>query len=265
MSTGSITWNDQTIQIGDATLHLRTGGSGAPLLVLHDEMGRTEPLNYATALAQDFSLHMPGLPGFGVTDRLDWVMSVRDLASWYLRVLEEMGLDRVNVLGFSLGGWLAAEMASQSPKSFNKMALVAPTGIKPESGEIFDMFLVIAREYIDESFLDINTTPEYATAFPLEPTPEQIELWEMAREESARLSWRPYMYHAALPHLLGRVKDLPTLLVWGDQDAVVPLSAAEQYQQAIQGSKLEIIANSGHHPEMEQTDRFVGLIKDFFA
>ena len=265
MSTGSIAWKNETIQIGDTTLHLRTGGTGEPILILHDEMGRPDPLNYAAALAQDFTLHVPGIPGFGVTDRLDWVMSVRDLASWHLRAIEEMGLERINVLGFSLGGWLAAEMASQSPKSFNKMALVAPTGIKPESGEIFDMFLVVAREYIDESFLDTSTTPEYASAFPIEPTPDQIELWELAREESARLSWRPYMYHAALPHLLGRIKDLPTLLVWGEQDSVVPVSTGTQYQQAISGSKLEIIPNSGHHPEMEQTDKFVGLIRDFFA
>ena len=73
------------------------------------------------------------------------------------------------------------------------------------------------------------------------------------------------MYHQALPHLLGRLKDLPTLLVWGDQDGVVPISAGEAYRDAIQGAKLEIIANCGHHPEMEQTDEFVSLVKSFFA
>ena len=265
MSTGSLTWHDETIQIGDATLHIRNGGSGEPILVLHDEMGRTEPLKYAEALAQDFSLQMPALPGFGISDRIDWVMSVRDLASWYLRVLDELNLERVNVLGFSLGGWLAAEMACQSPKTFNKMALVAPTGIRPESGEIFDMFLVIAKEYLEEGFLNSDATPEYATTCPDEPTPEMAELWEVAREESARLTWRPYMYHAALPHLLGRLQDLPTLLVWGEQDAVVPASTVKLYQQAINGAQLETIANCGHHPEMEQTDEFVGLIKNFFA
>ena len=265
MATDSLTWKDEQIQIGDTTLHLRQGGSGDALLVLHDEMGRTEPLRYAADLAQNFSLQMPALPGFGNTDRIEWIMSVRDLASWYLRVLDEMGLERVNVLGFSLGGWLAAEMASQSPSTFNKMALVAPTGIKPDSGEIFDMFLVVAREYLEEGFLDTNATPEYATAYPAEPSPELEELWEVAREEAARLTWRPYMYHAALPYLLGRLKNLPTLLVWGENDAIIPASTGQQYQKAIQGSRLEIIANCGHHPELEQTGKFVGLIKDFFA
>nr|MCS5656312.1 alpha/beta fold hydrolase [Dehalococcoidia bacterium] len=68
----------------------------------------------------------------------------------------------------------------------------------------------------------------------------------------------------ALPHLLGRLQGLPTLLVWGEQDGVIPVSAGEVYQQAIQGARLEIIPNCGHHPEMEQTDEFVHLVRDFF-
>jgi len=265
MSTGSSIWTKEITKVAGADLHIIQGGSGDPILVLHDEMGQTVPLRYAETLAQDFSLHMPAHPGFGITEQLKWVMSVRDLASWYLRVIEEMGLERVNLLGFSLGGWLAAEMAAQSPQSINKMALVAPTGIKPPTGDILDMFLIIAREYMEECFLDASSTMEYPVAYPLEPDADQIEMWEQSREESARLSWRPYMYHQALPHLLGRLKDLPTLLVWGDQDGVVPISAGEAYRDAIQGAKLEIIANCGHHPEMEQTDEFVSLVKSFFA
>ena len=265
MSTGSLTWKEGKTQVAGAGLHIIQGGSGDPLLVLHDEMGQTAPLRYAESLAQDFTLHMPAHPGFGVTERLDWVMSVRDLASWYLRVIDELGLGRVNLLGFSLGGWLAAEMACQSPQTFKKMALVAPTGIKPPTGEILDMFLIVAREYLEESFLDTNETPEYPIAYPGEASPEQVEIWEASREESARLAWRPYMYHAALPHLLGRLQDLPTLLVWGDQDAVIHVSAGEAYQEAIQGARLEIISGCGHHPESEKTSEFVGLVRDFFA
>jgi pimeloyl-ACP methyl ester carboxylesterase len=265
MSTGSLNWKKGKTQVAGTDLHIIQGGSGDPILVLHDEMGQTVPLHYAESLAQDFALHMPSLPGFGVTERLDWIMSVRDLASWNLRVIEELGLGKVNLLGFSLGGWLAAEMACQSPQMFNKMALVAPAGIKPPTGEILDMFLIVTREYLEESFLDPAATPEYPTAYPAEPTPEQIEIWESSREESARLAWRPYMYHAALPHLLGRLTDLPTLLVWGEQDGVIPVSSGEAYREAIPGSRLEVIPNCGHHPEIEQTEEFVRLVRDFFA
>ena len=265
MSTSSLTWTEGTTQVAGVGLHIVKGGNGDPLLILHDELGQTPRLRYAEELARDFTLHMPSHPGFGYTDRLDWIMTVRDLASWYLRVLEELGLERVNVLGFSLGGWLAAEMVCQSPQMFKKMVLVAPTGIKPPTGEILDMFLIVAKEYLESSFLDHSSTEEFPTVCPEEPSPEQVELWECAREESARLAWRPYMYHPALPHLLGRLKDLPTLLVWGDQDGVIPISAGEAYQQAIQGARLEIISGCGHHPESEKTSEFVGLVHDFFA
>ena len=263
MSISSLTWTEASTQIAGVNLHVVTGGSGEPLLVLHDELGQTTPLRYAEELAQDFTIHMPAHPGFGITERLDWVMSVRDLAGWYLRAIEELGLERINVLGFSLGGWIAAEMACQSPQTFKKMALVAPAGIKPPTGEILDMFLIVAKEYLEASVLERDSTPEYSTICPEEASPEQVELWESAREEAARLTWRPYMYHPALPHLLGRLKDLPTLLVWGEQDAVIPSSAGEAYQQAIQGARLEILPGCGHHPELEKTEEFVGLVRDF--
>lgn len=265
MSTSSLTWTEGTTQIAGVDLHIVKGGSGDPLLILHDEMGQTAPLRYAEELARDFTLHMPALPGFGITERVEWIMTTRDLASWYLRVLEELEVERVNVMGFGLGGWLAAEMACQSPQSFNKMTLVAPAGIRPPTGEILDMFLIVAKEYLEASFLDPSTTQEFPTICPEDASPEQLERWECAREEAARLSWRPYMYHAALPHLLGRLKSLPTLLVWGEQDGVIPTSAGEAYQQAIQGARLEILAGCGHHPESEKTDEFVALVRDFFA
>lgn len=265
MSTSSLTWTDGTTQIAGVDLHIVKGGDGDPLLILHDEMGQTARLRYMEDLARDFTLHMPAHPGFGRTQRVEWIVSMRDLASWYLRALEELGLERVNVLGFSLGGWLAAEMACQSPQTFNKMALVAPVGIRPPTGEILDMFLIVAREYLEAGILDPNTTQEFPSFCPEEPSPEQVESWEVAREEACRLGWRPFMYHPALPHLLGRLKDLPTLLVWGEQDAVIPTSAGEAYQQAIQGARLEILPNCGHHPELERTAEFVGLVRDFFA
>jgi pimeloyl-ACP methyl ester carboxylesterase len=265
MSTSSLTWTEGTTQVGGVDLQIVKGGNGAPLLVLHDEMGRTAPLRYAEELARDFTVHIPAHPGFGITERLEWIMTMRDLAGWYLRALEELGLEQVNVLGFSLGGWLAAEMACQSPRAFHKMALVAPAGIRPPTGEILDMFLIVAKEYLEVSYLDPSATQEFTSICPEEASPEQVELWELAREEACRLSWRPYMYHQALPHLLGRLKNLPTLLVWGEQDAVIPVSAGEAYQQAIQGARLEILSGCGHHPESEKTAEFVSLVRNFFA
>ena len=127
------------------------------------------------------------------------------------------------------------------------------------------MFLVVAKEYITAGYFDAPSIGEYQQVCPDDPMPEQVEAWELAREEACRLSWRPYMYYPALPHLLRRLKKLPTLIVWGRQDAIVPLSVGEVYRDSIQGSRLAILDSCGHHPEIEKSDEFVRLVQGFLS
>ena len=265
MTTATSVWTEEIIEVAGSRLQIVQGGDGDPLLVLHDEMGHHGALRWHEELAESNTLHIPSHPGFGESPRMEWVMNMRDLAGWYLRALDELGLQSVNVIGFSLGGWLAAEMATMCPQQFNKMVLVGAAGIKPNVGEIFDIFLVTADEYLDAMCLDNDSVPEFATVRPAEPSPEQVEAWAVAREEACRLSWKPYMHYPGLPHLLGRVQDLPTLLVWGAQDSMVPVNAGEIYQQSIPGSRLEVIDNCGHRPEIERTDEFLTLVRGFLA
>ena len=265
MTTTAKPWTQESIDVAGAKIQVVKGGSGDPLLLLHGEMGYPGWLRFHDALAENNSIIAPTHPGFGTTPRLDWVMNMRDLAGWYLEAIDDLGLGRVNLMGSSLGGWLAAEMATMAPDMFNKLALVAPAGVRPPTGEIFDMFLVVAKEFIETSILDHDATPEFQAVCPDEPTPEQAEAWEVAREEAARLSWRPYMYYPALPNLLSRLKRLPTLIVWGRQDPIIPLSAGELYQQSIPGSRLEVIDNCGHVPEVERTDELVRIVGGFLA
>ena len=265
MTITSETWTDEMIDVARARIQLIKGGTGEPLLVLHDELGHPGWMRYHQALAQDNTIYVPSPPGFGKSERLDWIMNIRDMAGWCLQALDEMGLDQINVMGFSLGGWLASEMATMSPDRFNKMVLVGAMGIKPPVGEIYDIFVVLPKEYLGESFHDADNTPEYKRVSPDEPTPEQIDFWEVNREEACRLGWKPYMYYRALPHLLGRLKNLPTLIVWGKQDKIVPISSAEVYHNSIQGSKLVTFDECGHHPELEKTDEFVSLVQDFLS
>lgn len=261
----TIAWKEEIVEVADTQLQIVTGGGGDPLLVLHDELGHQGALRWHQELAQDAALTIPSHPGFGASPRMEWIMNMRDLAGWYLRALDELGLRSVNVIGFSLGGWLAAEMATMCPSQFKKMALVGAAGIKPPTGEIFDIFLVTAPELLDAAVLDRDATPEFRAARPEEPSPELMESWAVAREEACRLSWKPYMHYPALPRLLARAASIPTLLIWGEQDPIVPLSAGEAYRDAIPGSRLEVIPDCGHRPEIERPDRFISLTRQFFA
>ncbi len=265
MTTSSSVWIEETVEVSGTTLQLAKAGTGDPLLIFHDEIAHPGWLHFHQALAQSHTLYMPWHPGFGKTDRVDWIMNMRDLAGWYLLALEELGLGPVNVLSFSMGGWLAAEIATMHPERFKKLVLVGAVGVKPPTGEIYDIFLSVAKEHINASIFDPASTAEFLEICPDEPERERIEIWENAREEACRLGWKPYMYYPALPHLLQRLKNLPSLIVWGREDAIVPLSAGEVYHQSIPGSRLAVLDNCGHQPQVEKPDEFLRLVQDFLS
>ena len=263
--SGTEGWTEELIELAGSPVQLVKGGSGEPLLILHDEMGHPGWLRWHQELAQNNTLYIPSHSGYGGTQRVEWILNMRDLAGWYLEVLDDLGLGPVNLMGFSLGGWLAAELVAMSPSSFKKLVLVGPTGIRPPVGEIFDMFLVVAKEFITAGCHDPAGVPEFQQICPDEASPEQVESWEVAREASSRLAWRPYMYDPSLPYLLHRVKNLPAKIIWGRQDRIVPLSAGESYHQAIRGADLSVLDDCGHRPEVEKTDEFVNLVRGFLS
>jgi pimeloyl-ACP methyl ester carboxylesterase len=156
-------------------------------------------------------------------------------------------------------------MAACDAKQFRRMVLVAPTGIKPPEGHIMDLFIVTARAYLDATVHNAAQTPEFAKLYGGEQTPEQFEAWEDARAETARIAWQPYMYNPSLGPLLEGVTGLPTLLIWGREDKVVPLSAAEVYRKSIAGAELAVFDGCGHRPETEKTQEFVERVQKFLA
>ncbi len=263
MTTTTAAWTEETVELAGSSVQMVKGGTGDPLLILHDEMGHPGWLRYHEALSQEFTLYIPSHPGFGDSPYLEWIMNMRDLAGWYLDALDDLAIGRAKVMGFSLGGWLAAEMATMQPDRFEKLILVDALGVKPPEGEIFDMFLVVAKDFITASYLNPEKTAEFDIICPEEPTPEQAEYWEVAREQAARLGWKPYMYYPALPHHLGRLRNVPTLVVWGRDDPIVPLSAGQLYRDSIPGSHLEVINDCGHHPEIERREAFVNAVSEF--
>jgi pimeloyl-ACP methyl ester carboxylesterase len=97
-----------------------------------------------------------------------------------------------------------------------------------------------------------------------DPSTPQLEQWDLNREMTFRIAWKPYMYNPTLPHLLGGVR-ARTLVVWGREDKVVPLECGEAYVQAIPGSRLSVIEKAGHFVDMEQPEALAKLISEFAA
>jgi pimeloyl-ACP methyl ester carboxylesterase len=263
MSADSLGPSQRQVFIDDAPLLLVEGGQGEPLLVLHDEVGYPGWLSWNALLAEGRKLIIPMAPGFGMSPRLDWLSSVCDLACFYGRFLRESGLDRVDVLGFSFGGWVAAEMAVNSPGQFARMMLVAPAGVKPPEGEILDLFLRSASEYLRASVYQPAACAEYLKLYGDSPTQSQIEQWEEARAQIARLAWSPYLHNPSLPRLMKGIRSVPTLLVWGERDAVIPVSTARRFRESIPDVQVALLEECGHRPEIERTREFVEIVRKF--
>jgi len=260
-TASALAWTTEEVRVAGSSVRLRTAGRGAPLLVLHHDIGTPEQLPFYEALADRFTLLLPSHPGYDGSERPAFMRSVRDVAVTYQALLAQRGLADMTLVGLGFGGWIAAEMATMSPGAFRKLVLVGAMGIKPADGEILDQALVSYIDYVRAGFEDQRAFDRLFTPDP--PTP-QLEQWDLNREMTFRIAWKPYMYNPTLPLLLGGVQT-ESLIVWGRQDRIVPVGVGEQYARALAKSRLSVLDAAGHFLEMEQPEALAKLIVPFAA
>jgi pimeloyl-ACP methyl ester carboxylesterase len=265
MTNAGAAFTETFLDAAGVRVQLRSGGTGEPLLVLHGELGVPGWLRAYELLARRFTVHVPSLPGFGGSARPDWIVGVRDLAAWVTWLVRDLKLAQpLPVVGFSLGGWIAAEIATLNGSIFTRMVLVGAAGLKPEHGEVWDYFVHGSKEAFAQAFCNPERSPEYAKYYGRAFTPDEEIQAEQNREMAARLVWKPYMRSHTLPALLRGVAT-PTLVIWGREDAIIPLDACHRYVQAIPGATARILDGCGHMPEMEQPEAFAQAVLDFLA
>ena len=163
--------------------------------------------------------------------------SVRDIAVIYRGLLSELKVAKPALVGLGFGGWIAAEMATMAPADLSHLVLVGAMGIKPPQGDILDLAVTGYMDYARAAFHDQKA---FDRVYGAEPSVDQLEMWDICREMSFRIAWKPYMYSQTLPHLLKTVR-APALVVWGDDDKVVPMSAGKRYLESLPDAQLEIV------------------------
>jgi pimeloyl-ACP methyl ester carboxylesterase len=237
-------------------------GSGSPLLVLLSEEAafeRTSP--FIAELSRTHELVIPQAPGFGNSERPDWIGNPDDISYIYLDMVEKLGLKNIPVLGLSFGGWIAAEMAVKDDSFISKLVLVSPFGVKiggPFDRDIQDIWTlhpskVAELKYYDTDFgkRDYTQTPE-----------EEVTIVARNLESFARFCWDPYMHNPKLRQRLHRV-NVPTLLIWGDKDSITSPAYGEAYAKLIPGAKFSLVPGAGHYPHIEKPDAFLSVLKPF--
>ena len=168
--------HEETISVGGIPVHTWVGGQGDPLLVLHGAGGNRGWRQWMERVAEQYTIWAPTHPGFGASGDAEWMEGVDDLARFYLWWIDAAGLGRPHLLGQSFGGWTAAEMATMSPGAIDRLVLAAPVGLKPERGEILDVFYHSPQQLRELNVHDPSAIPEWEELFGRAPTPAELEI-----------------------------------------------------------------------------------------
>jgi pimeloyl-ACP methyl ester carboxylesterase len=252
-------FTQESVDVRGTRVTLKRGGSGRKLLYLHGANGAGSVRPFMEMLAQDYEVLVPEHPGFGGSDEPEWLDNIHDLAYFYLDFLEQLNLREVHLVGSSLGGWLALEVAIRDQSRLKTLSVVGPLGIYVPNVKRGDLFLWSPEEKVRNLFCD----QKLADRMLSQPsTPEMVETEVKNLHSVARLAWEPRMFDPHLSKWLHRIR-IPAQILWGDHDKVLPPAYAAQFQKLIPGARVDIVKQCGHLPHTEKPEEFARLVKDF--
>jgi pimeloyl-ACP methyl ester carboxylesterase len=251
------------VEIGDVRIEVERRGAGAPLVLLPGEEALEIEAPFLEKLAQTREVFLFWPPGFGRSNRPDWITCMDDVAYVYLDVMAKLGLDHAPVIGCSLGGWIAAEMATKNDSRFSSLVLVDPYGVKlggPTDRDIADIWTLHP-----DKVAELKWRNREAGKRDLSGRSDD-ELYVIARniESCARLCWEPYMHNPKLKRRLHRI-GVKTLFVWGANDGIVTPDYGRRYAALVPGSKFVVIPEAGHLPHVEQPEAFLKEVEAFIG
>jgi pimeloyl-ACP methyl ester carboxylesterase len=239
--------------VGEVQMEVREAGAGQPLLYLHGEDGLRWSEPVLAALSAGFAVTATLHPGWGTSTRPSYLKEVRDLALVYAELLEQFD-GPVLVVGCSLGGWLAAELAVLRPANLAGLLLIAPTGVKLGARDERDFMDIWAANFDDLPEI-LYSDPASAPDLSNLSDAQYLEL-TTAQEATARFCWTPYMHNPRLRHWLRRIA-VPTIVAAGDHDNFVLTS--EYYKEfgaliGDAGAEVRVVPGAGHRLEEERPD-----------
>jgi pimeloyl-ACP methyl ester carboxylesterase len=255
------------------SVQLYRGGAGAPLVYLHSAGGETV-IPALESLAESFEVLVPVFPGFGESEGIEQIDGIEDAVFHLIDVWDRLGLTAPAVVGTSLGGWLAVELATRYPERVGRMVLVNPVGLYLADHPVAEMFGRSPAELAEMLFADqshpIAALMHQAAEFqgdvgkhveiPLEMV---LPMWK-ALGATARIGWDPYLHNPKLRSRLHRAS-APTLVVAGRHDGLVPLAHAQTYAAELPDARLEVVEDAAHWLPLETPDALVALVEKFCA
>jgi pimeloyl-ACP methyl ester carboxylesterase len=251
---------ERTVPVQGIQTHLFEAGSTSapPVLFLHGAHSGNLWLDYHRALSQQFHVFAPDLPGFGLTERPDWMRDISDYVLYLHDLLQALDLKKPFLIGHSLGGWMAAELAVWYPEMIGKLVLCNAAGLRVKGSPMANILALNPQEALALCFENLDA------AAPLIPAEVSIDfLMSQYRENVslALLMWNPN-YDPKLERRLSRIT-CPTLIIWGANDRLIPPVYGETWQKNIAGSTLISMPGVGHMPMFEQREAWMQHVVNF--
>lgn len=252
-----------SLRAGMFKTQLFEGGRGEPLLFLHGAGGQRGWTPWLEELSQHFRVIVPLHPGWMRSEGIDHIDDIIDLALYYHELMDELGIESAHIIGHSMGGMLAAEIAALDPSRVRKLILVAATGLWLDEAPIPDFFATPADEM--PALIWHNPESDIAKAAMVAPeTPEEQQeaLIERTKSLAAATKFMWPIPDKGLKKRIYRVK-APTLLIWGASDRLVPPIYGDEFLKRIPGARLVVIPEAGHLVMVEQQQRFTDAVINF--
>jgi pimeloyl-ACP methyl ester carboxylesterase len=232
------------VPLGSGEINLFRQGAGRPVVVLHAAGGAGAWNPYLEQLSEHFDVIAPDHPGFGLSDELPEVASMAELVEHYVALLDVLGLDRIDLVGASFGGWLAAELASSVPDRVERLVLMAPAGLHVADAPPADLLTMNPEHLVRALFFD-SAVADAALSVP--PTPEAAA--QGARDGAAFARFATagefFLHNPELPGRLPAIT-APTLVLAAEEDKIVPRPHSEAYAAAIPGAQFRVVPRVGH-------------------
>jgi pimeloyl-ACP methyl ester carboxylesterase len=246
------------IDVGGLRVAYRRNGQGPTTLYLHGAGLTRMWLPFYDNLSQSLDLIAPEHPGYGETAMPEWLDGFDDLVIHYDALLDALELDRVHVVGYSLGGWIAAEIAVFHPRRLESLTLITPIGLRIPGKPLADLFAMDPETLFATFFNDPTNAPQI---LPDLESLDEIEHQFGEAATLARLAWNP-RFDPKLERRLERVA-CPTLVVRAEHDRVVPQELADRYAELIDGARVETVPGTGHGLIVEQPEKTADVISTF--
>ncbi len=258
---------EESVGTSVGKIQLRRGGSGEPVVYLHSASGEGAGLEFLDQLARDSEVYAPMFPGFGDSEGIESIEDMEDAVFHLLDLFDRLGLSAPGVVGLSLGGWMAAELATRYPDRVSRLVLVNPAGLYIPGSEINEIFGRPLDELAAEMFADQNHPVAALMRQMASATSSQTDIpFELIKpvlaslSATAKLAWNPYLHNPKLAKRLWRV-GAPTLVVHGTQDGLIPRAHSEAYAEAIPDARLVDLDRVAHMIPMEKPVELADLVR----